>query len=135
MTVTRKLAGYLALAENKVPEALQDFEAARQVKSNDPSLEYVYAQTLAASGRLPDAEQVAKQSIAKNKSDTRAYDFMFGAYASTKRMPEAEDVLKMMADANPKNEAPLLKLAAFYYGTGRRPEMEASLARIGATQV
>ncbi len=125
-----RLAGYVALAENKLPEALQDFEAARQVKPNDPSLEYIYAQALAASGRLPDAEEVARQSVAKNKTDTRAYDFLFGAYASTKRMPEAENVLKMMADANPKNEAPLVKLAAFYYGTGRRPEMEASLARI-----
>jgi tetratricopeptide (TPR) repeat protein len=125
-----RLAGYLALADQKIPDALAKFEAANQSKPYQPELTMVLVQTLLASNRSADAEALAKNFLARQKNYAPMYDQLLRLYISRSQYAEAEQLLKDKVANNPKQEAFYLQLAGFYLGTQKRPDMESTLQRL-----
>ncbi len=122
-----RLAGYLALTVPDFPKALAKFQAANDVKPNEPHLSLVLANTLLASKQPEAAEKLAKETMERNKTFAPIYDLLLNLYARSNRMPEAENILKAKVQNNAATEPFRLQLAAFYYMTQRRPEMEKAL--------
>ena len=125
-----RIAGQIALIKKDPAGALEHFEAANSTKPLQPEVVMPYFQALAAAGRLPDAEKLAGQLIAKDKTFTPMYDLLFTQYASHGRIEDAERILKLKTDNNPKSAGFLLQLATFYLVTNRRPEAEVVLKRM-----
>jgi tetratricopeptide (TPR) repeat protein len=125
-----RFKAYLELANNNLPAAISSLEAANQVKPYDPGLSLYYVQALMQANRMPEAEKVAKEMIARQKNLYPMYIRLAGMYLTEKRTQDAEQILKLQADNNPHAESPLVMLATFYALSNRRGEMEATLKRI-----
>ena len=125
-----RLNGYIALTKQDAKGALEFFEKANTVKPNQPDLVLVLVQTLGANDRWDEAEKLARELIAKNKSYNPIYNVLYSRLAQQKRMDEAEALLKLQVSNEPKVVAHYLQLAAHYYVTNRRDEMQNTLNRI-----
>ena len=120
-----RIMGVIALLKNDLAGSLPEFQAANDAKPLQPEVITPYFQALTASNRFPEAEKLAYQLIAQNKSYSPIYDLLVNEYARLNRLDDAERVLKLRTDNNPKNTAYLLQLAAYYIVVKRRPEAEA----------
>ena len=125
-----RIAGQAALLEGKVPDAVAEFEKANAVKPLQPDLVIAYFQALAVSNRLPDAEKLARDMIANQKTFSPIYDLLYVQYIREKKIPEAEAVLKLKVENNPDRAGYLLQLAQHYYLLQRRPELDAVIQRL-----
>ena len=125
-----RFAGYLAMVDQKVPEALADFQKANASKPYQPELSMALVQTLLASNRLPEAEKVGRDLIEHQKNYSPMYELLLNLYIKTNRVPEAEQLMKLKIANNPKQELPIVQLAAFYLATQRRAEMETTLQQM-----
>jgi tetratricopeptide (TPR) repeat protein len=125
-----RFKAYLELANNNLPAALSSLEAANQVKPYDPSLSLYYVRALIQAKRLPEAEKIAKEMIARQKNLYPMYITLAGMYLTEKRTQDAEQILRLQADNNPHAESPLVMLATFYALSNRRGDMDATLKRI-----
>jgi tetratricopeptide (TPR) repeat protein len=119
-----RLMGEIALLKRDLPGALPEFQAANDAKPLQPEVITPYFQALTASNRFPDAEKLAYQLIAKDKTYSPVYDLLFAEYAHLNRLDDAERILKLKSDNNPKSTTFLMQLATFYIQTKRRPEAE-----------
>lgn len=136
-----RLSGYLHLADSDVAarardmeeakkemaSALARFEEANKVKPYDPQLALVLTSTLMLSGRVDDAEKLAKEVIERNKNYAAIYDRLLEIYLRTNRTAEAEKVLLLKVKNNPGQEFFRLQLAGLYLGTQRKQDMEKTL--------
>jgi tetratricopeptide (TPR) repeat protein len=125
-----RLSGYLALTKQKASDALQFFEQANKVKPNQPDLVHVLVQTLGANGRWEDAEKMAKDMLAREKTHAALYDVLYSYYMREKRVDEAETILKQKSANNPSNAGFILQNAAHYYLQKRPDEMASTLDRL-----
>jgi tetratricopeptide (TPR) repeat protein len=125
-----RFKGYVAWANGELPDALSSFEAANRVKPYDANLTLVYVRTLMQSNRMPEAEKLAREVIARQKNLFPMYTALIKIYYVQKRFQDVEQVLRLQADNNPHTELPLVQLATFYAATQHRPEMEGALKRI-----
>jgi len=125
-----RLSGYLALTKQKPADALEFFEKANKAKPNQPELVLVLVQTLDANGRWPEAEQMAKDLLTKEKGYAALYDVLYGHYMREKRLEDAEAVLKQKSDNNPKTSAFLLQLAAHHFLQRDLDKMNGPLQKI-----
>ena len=125
-----RIAGQIDLLKKDPAGALEEFEAANSTKPLQPEVVMPYFQALTAAGRLPDAEKLAGQMIAKDKTFTPMYDLLFMQYATHGRNEEAERILKLKTDNNPKSAGFLIQLATFYILTNRRPQAEEAFKRM-----
>lgn len=120
-----RLRGYYKLvAENKPAEALSDFRRANVIKPLDPDIVLPLVETLysPAINQPAEAEKLARELIAKEKSYFPIYDLLYIKLVRTNRIPEAEELLKAKVAGNPKNHLPVLQLAAHYQATNRPDE-------------
>ncbi len=125
-----RLNGYIALTKQDAKGALQFFEKANAVKPNQPDLVLVLVQTLGANDRWDEAEKLARQLIAQNKSYNPIYNVLYTRLSQQKRMDEAEALLKLQVSNDPKTVGHHLQLAAHYYVTNRRDDMQAALNQV-----
>jgi tetratricopeptide (TPR) repeat protein len=120
-----RLMGQLAMLRKDVAAAIPEFQAANDVKPLQPEVVTPYFQALTAGNRFPDAEKLAYQLIAKDKTYSPIYDLVCLEYYRLNRAADCERVLKLKTENNPKNTRYLLELATFYIVTKRRPEADA----------
>lgn len=125
-----RLRGFLGLTQKDLKAAITDFRAANEVKPDQPQLTLVLAQSLAADNQIPEAEQLARTGIEKDKTFAPFYDLLFSIYTGQKNQAKAEEILKLKSSQNPKNANYVLQLAAFYYLNNKRPESQQQLDRI-----
>ncbi|MBY0375220.1 MAG: tetratricopeptide repeat protein, partial [Bryobacteraceae bacterium] len=125
-----RLNGYLALAKNKPEEGVALFERANKVKPNQNETVIVLIQSLIATNRWTEAEKLAKETVARDKTYTPPYDILYAKYMQEKREEEAEQILKLKADNNPRSVEFTQQLAAHYFIKSRRPDMLAALDRL-----
>jgi tetratricopeptide (TPR) repeat protein len=126
-----RITGQISLMMKDPAAALPEFQAANDVKPLQPEVVMPYFQALTAADRFPDAEKLAEQLIAKDKTYTPIYELLFSQYVLRRKMDDAERILKLEADNNPKSAVLLLRLAYFYMMTNRRkPEAEAVFTRL-----
>lgn len=125
-----RIAGYLALVQKDVKGAIERFEAANQVKPDQPELVLSLVQALFADRQNDIAEKYAKQLIEKQKTYGPIYDTLYTYYLRNNHPELGEELLKKKIENNPKQGPFLLQLALHYLMTNRKPEMSATLARL-----
>jgi tetratricopeptide (TPR) repeat protein len=125
-----RIKGYLAAADEKLKDAIDNFRAADAVKPMQPDLILDLSKVLARDGQLAEAEKLLTQLIAKEKSDGRAYDLLYVLMVRAGRMDDAEKVLQSKVSNNPSNSQYLLQLAGHYYNFKKTPEMKSTLLKL-----
>ena len=126
----RRLAGYVAMVENNIPEAQKNFEAANRARPWQPAVLQTLCQIYAATGRGADAEALARGMIDHDKRYGPIYDFLLRYYLAGKRTGDAEAVLRQKIANNPKVGSYVVQLARFYQFTGHPDSAEAEIKRM-----
>jgi len=125
-----RIQGQIAMLTGKIPEAVAEFEKANAAKPLQPDLVISYFQALAVSNRLPDAEKLARDMIAKDKAFSPTYDLLYLTYMRQNKVDDAEQILKLKVQNNPTRPSYLLQLAQHYYMLKRRPELDATIRQL-----
>ena len=125
-----KFKGYLALTDRKPEEAIALFRKALVVRPAEPDLTTVLAQTLHQSGQSEEAETLALNLIAHDKTYGPIYDSLYAWYFDSKRIAEAENILKAKVSNNPKQAAYIFELALYYYRVHKPEEMNGTLHKM-----
>ncbi len=119
-----RLKGQIALLEKDPATAVTEFAKANSVKPYQTDLVLVYFQALVLSDRFPEAEKLANELIAKEKTYSPMYDLLYVQYAKRNNVPAAEALMKLKVANNPDNARYMVQLAGHYYFTNKKPEME-----------
>jgi tetratricopeptide (TPR) repeat protein len=125
-----RIAGYLALIDKDVKTAISKFEAANQIKPDQPEMVLSLVQALFADRQNDAGEKYAKQLIEKQKTYGPMYDALYYYYVRNNHPEQGEELLKKKVENNPTQGPYVLQLALHYYMTKRQPEMTATLARL-----
>jgi tetratricopeptide (TPR) repeat protein len=125
-----RLMGEIELMKGDPKSALPELQAANDAKPLQPEVIMLYFQALTTDNRFPEAETLAFQMIAKDKTYSPIYDLLYAQYFRLNRLNDCERVLKLKVDNNPKSAGFLLQLATYYIVTKRRPEAEAVIQRL-----
>jgi tetratricopeptide (TPR) repeat protein len=114
-------------ARLELARGIASYRAALSAKPGDPIISLALARVLVLAGESPEAENIYKTLLAKDKKNGGALSDLYRLYVGTKRLPEAEALLKQAVVDNPKEGSLRLQLAQFYYGTNKRTELVALL--------
>lgn len=125
-----KFKGFLALTDRKPEEAIALFRKALEAKPSEPNLTTVLAQTLHQNGQSQEAETLALNLIAQDKTYGPIYDALYAWYFDAKRIGEAENILKAKSSNNPKQADYIFQLALHYYRVHKLEEMNSALQRM-----
>jgi tetratricopeptide (TPR) repeat protein len=125
-----RFSGYIALFEKDVKTAIQKYEAANQVKPDQPDLVIALVQTLFADNRPEEALKYANGLIERQKTYGPIYDLVYYYDVRTNHPQEGEELLKKKIQNNPGQGLYYLQLAFHYYMTSRKDEMAATLGRL-----
>jgi tetratricopeptide (TPR) repeat protein len=121
---------YLAMTDGKRDEATVLFRKALEVNPSDPTVTTALIQNLIVTGHGVEAERIALDLVARQKSYGEVYNVLYGWYSKNNRPADAENILKAKVSNNPKQGGYLLELAAHYARLEKQPEMRASLQRL-----
>jgi tetratricopeptide (TPR) repeat protein len=113
-------------------EAIVEYRKAISIKPPTPNLTMQLARALAADRQYPEAEQLYKQLIDKDKTFVQAYTELYNVYLIQNKVGDAEQLLKAGAANNPKQVNFLVLLAGFYSGLKRHDDMVGVLNQIKA---
>lgn len=125
-----RLRGQMALLSKDYAGAVKEFEKANAVRPTQNELVIAYFQALGANNQFAEAEKLAREMIAKDKTFSPIYDMLYLQYLRQNKTSEAEQLLKLKIENNPQRANYLLQLAGFYYYLNRRPEMDAVFQRM-----
>ena len=125
-----RLAGYVALVENKREEATRYLEAANRVRPWQPAVVLMLCEFRTLAGRGPEAEAMARDMIAHDKSYGDIYNFLMQYYFSNKRPADTEAVLQEKIANNPRTGQYVVELARFYQLTGHGDKVAATIQRL-----
>jgi tetratricopeptide (TPR) repeat protein len=126
-----RLKGRIALLQKDAAGALTEFQAANDAKPLQPEVVTPYFEALAVSNRFPEAEKLAYQMIASDKTYSPIYDLLYLEYRRLNQLNDCERILKLKSENNPKNSRFLLELATYYILTKQRPEADAIFKKMG----
>jgi len=125
-----RLMGQTAL-ENKDPAgAIQEFAKANAIKPNSPEVVLVYFQALVVNHQMVEAEKLARDLIASQKSYAPIYDLLYIQYMRSNRIDEAEQLLKLKIANNPQKANYVLQLAQHYFALNRPADMDAMVQKL-----
>lgn len=127
-----RVKGYLALMNNDLAAAEENFQKARTLQPDRPEVTVLLVRVLGALNRGPEAERVGREFLAKHKDSVAVYDALYTEYLRHNDLANAESVLKEKLANNPKPAVHYAQLADFYYRAQRQPEMQATLQRMAA---
>ena len=122
-----RIKGIVALTQGDYETATSVFRAAQKQKPDDRRVSLGLVQSLAASEDFKEAEQLAKDCVAKDNSFGAMYDSLYIMYLKQKRTEDARAILEAKCDSNPKSIAYRLQLARHYFVTRHPEEMSAVL--------
>jgi predicted Zn-dependent protease len=120
-----RLMGEIDMYKRDAPGAIAELQAANDTKPLQPEVVTLYFQALTIDNRFPEAEKLAYQMIAQDKTFSPIYDLLYVQYYRLNRIDECERVLKLKSDNNPKSAGFLLQLATFEIVSKRRAEADA----------
>lgn len=124
-----RLMGQMALVEMDFDKAVTELTTAYKIESK-PELAGSLFQALVADKRPADAEKLADDVIAKNKTYTTMYDLLYAQYMRTNQQDQAEKVLKLKVANNGADTNALMQLAAYYYYVKRPSDMDAVIKQV-----
>lgn len=125
-----RILGQLAFLNRDFPMADKELGLANEINPLQTDVIQIYFLTLVDLKRLPEAESLARQLIAKEKKFAPIYDLLYLYYARLNRLEDAEQIYKLKAENNPENADYMIQLATHYYFVKRRDDMEAVLKRL-----
>jgi tetratricopeptide (TPR) repeat protein len=125
-----RFSGYIALFEKDLKTAIQKYEAANQVKPDQPEMLLALVQALFGDNRPDEALKYANGLIERQKTYGPMYDLVYYYDVRTNHPQEGEELLKKKMQNNPGQPLYYLQLAFHYYMTNRKDEMTATLARL-----
>jgi tetratricopeptide (TPR) repeat protein len=125
-----RFSGNIALAKNDTASAIQAFEAANQVKPDQPDLVLTLVQTMFAAQQNEAGEKLAGQLMESRKGFEQIYDALYIHYLRGNRPELAEQVLQRKISNNPARGTYLIQLASYYVLVHRPADVLATLARL-----
>jgi len=125
-----RIKGQMALINGQRDEAVKELAEANTISPLQPNLVMVYFQSLAYANRFPEAEKLARDMIAKDKSFAPIYDLLYVQYMRLNRPADAEELLKLKIANNPDRARYLVQLAQHYFMMQRPDDMKATVARL-----
>jgi tetratricopeptide (TPR) repeat protein len=125
-----RIRGQLAVVTGKPADAVLEFEKANAIRPLDQQLVISYFEALAATNRMPEADKLARDMIAKQKNFSPMYDLLYIQYMRQNKPADAEQLLKLKIENNPDRAQYVLQLAQHYYLLQRRPDLDATIQRL-----
>jgi tetratricopeptide (TPR) repeat protein len=125
-----RFSGYIAMMEKDLKTAIQKYEAANQVRPDQPEMVLALVQALFADKRPEEALKYANGLIERQKTYGPIYDLVYVYDIRTNHPEQAEELLKKKVQNNPAQGLYYLQLAFHYYMTERKSEMVSTLARL-----
>jgi tetratricopeptide (TPR) repeat protein len=125
-----RLSGQLALMDNNPAKAVKEFDAASRIKPDQISISLAHFQALSANNQHAEAEKLAREVIARDKTFAPMYDALYVEYQRLNKPSEAEGVIRQKVENNPKQSAYVLELASHYYTAKHFDDMEAAIRRL-----
>ena len=119
-----RLRGFLAVANDNLPEAVIQFKKADQLKPKQPELLFALAQVFYRNNQKEEAEQLALRLIRESPKYANTYNFLVSLYRGQNQQDKAESVLKQRLAAFPLEARAHLTLAIFYLATNRRADAD-----------
>jgi tetratricopeptide (TPR) repeat protein len=121
---------YLAMTDGKRDESTILFRKAIEVNPSDATVTTALIQNLIVTGHGMEAEKLALDLVARQKSYGEVYNVLYGWYLKNNRPADAENILKAKVANNPKQGGYVLELAAHYARLQKSAEMRAALQRM-----
>ncbi len=121
---------YLAMTDGKRDESTVIFRKALAVNPSDPTVTTALIQNLIVTGHGVEAERLALDLVARQKSYGEIYNVLYGWYLKNNRPAEAENILRTKVSNNPLQGGYLLELAGHYARLQKQQEMLAILQRL-----
>jgi tetratricopeptide (TPR) repeat protein len=125
-----RLNGYLAIADNKPKEAIENFRRANQIQPDRPDVASLLAQNLFRDSQSEAGESVALHFLDAHTDYGPLYDILYAHFIELKRPTDAENVLKRKIANNPRNSFFVTQLCRHYWTTGKREQATALLSQI-----
>jgi tetratricopeptide (TPR) repeat protein len=125
-----RLKGQVALLNRDAAKAIAEFQKANKANPYQASLVLVYFQALVVNNQFPEAEKLAQDYIAHDKTYSPMYDLLYVQYAKENNIPAAEALLKLKVANNPTQAKYLVQLAGHYYFTNNRDQMTATIQQL-----
>ncbi len=126
-----RIKGQIALVDAKREEAVKELAQANAINPLQPSLVLVYFQSLIFNNQFPEAEKLARDMIAKDKTFAPIYDLLYVQYMRQNKTGDAEDLLKLKIANNSERSKYQVQLAQHYFMLRRPDDMKAVIARLG----
>lgn len=124
---TLRIAGRIALAENRMKEGVELLRKANAMRPGQPQLVLDLARALIAVNQAAEAERLARDTLEKQKTFGPLYDLLYFRFRTEGRRAEAEAILRAKVENNPGNADYRLQLASYYAEVGKQAEMESAL--------
>jgi tetratricopeptide (TPR) repeat protein len=122
-----RLKGSLAMLDRQPKLAMECFERANRIKPMQAGMLTEYVQALLEEGQDRQAEDLARQVIARERTFKPIYDVVYAHYLSQKRVADAERLLREKVQNNPADSDSILQLARHYHQAGNPDQMQAAL--------
>jgi tetratricopeptide (TPR) repeat protein len=122
-----RVSGYVALAQGNRTELLSFLRKANSVKPMQPAVVFALCQNLILENQGPEAEKLALEFLAKEKTHGQVYDLLYLYYRSTQRDLDAQAILENKVSNNPAVSSYRVQLATHYASIGRREQSDAAL--------
>jgi tetratricopeptide (TPR) repeat protein len=124
-----RLMGQLSLLDKDFPKAVTELSTAYKI-DNKIDLTSPLFQALVLDGQAAEAEKIARDAIARDKTFSPIYDLLYAQYMRSNRPSEGEALLKQKVENNPTQPNFVLQLVAHYYANKRFDDMDAALGRL-----
>ena len=109
-----RLKGDLALLNEHGDQARDWLQKANQVKPMQSNVILPLVESLFGNNQPEEAEKLALQLIAVEKTNSAAYDALYLFYATHNQNADAEKILQLKVENNPGDARPRLQLAEHY---------------------
>jgi tetratricopeptide (TPR) repeat protein len=124
-----RLAGALALLDQKPKDAIAYFSRAAEINPNDPKAILGLSQGLFQDNQAAEGEKLVLQLI-QRQAYGPAIDFLYGHYNQQHRWSDSENLLKLKLSRNPKDPSTIFDLARLYSGLQRPVDAAEILQRL-----
>jgi len=125
-----RLRGFLAVAQEKLPQAIEEFKKADGIKPKQPELRFALTQVLFRNNQVDEAEQTALQLTQDSPSYANAYAFLASLYQSQKKFDKVESIMRRRIAALPSQPQHYIALAAFFLTQNRRSDTDRTMGEL-----
>ena len=124
-----RLSGQMAMIDKDNAKAVSELTTAYKMQSKR-ELAMPLVQALILDGHEQDAEKLAREVIAREKTFGPMYDLLYQQYMRAARTSDAEQLLKLKIQNDPTQAGNILQLAIHYFVNKRLDDMDATIQQL-----